>query len=297
MAVPAETLNPSVWGHVLQGFMWSIDQGLVPLTQQVKQLMSLTAGMGALISLGVWGWSDEHLSSRLSAMLRIVVGVLVAVLVLLNIGPLSNALINTMVRVGLFVGEPGAQKLGLPILTVAEFLGSPTNIVVHGFNITRPIQEYLDNLSVLGKLLSVGMKAIFEGSAAFTCFMFFVIAAHVMTVLIAVKISVVLLALFLPLALIPQTRDIPARTWNLFFGMTVRLGVLALVSSITIPMLTWLAFTPGHDPTYWSVLSQAAGAFILMILSFAIPHYTQMHGGMLLAGAMGALTGAARKAV
>ena len=113
--------------------------------------------------------------------------------------------------------------------------------------------------------------------------------------------------LFLPFSLFGPTKFMALGPIHDFFTLSTRLAVLAFVCGIVVPMLSWLAFPTDPksgvlltEPTTWTVLSQAAGAFVFMTLSFVIPHYMHMQAGHLLGPLTGAIGGAvamARRAV
>lgn len=302
MAEPAITLNPSLWGHVLDGFMVSLNGGWLPLTESSKWLWGQVATWYAIGAM-VFGQASRDGDSLIQTIMRVTIFVAVIFVILVNMQWISNAFISSVVHGGLVMTQGIATLFpSITPLTADAFLRSPSNIVQQGFEVTKPIMEYLEQLGIWGKVTSVGMKAIFEASVAFTCLMYFIIAAHVLVLVIAVRIAVFVMLLFFPFVLFGPTQFMANGAIQDFFKLTVRLAVLAFICGLIVPMLTWLAFPtdpatgrPLSDPTTWTVLSQAAGAFVFAILSWTIPHYMHLNGAALVSAALGGMIGAARK--
>lgn len=205
-----------------------------------------------------------------------------------NFQHLANTVLNWVVGTGLLV--TGNH------LTPAEFL-SPGTVLFHGFNVTLPMVTYLENLSLWGKVTNIGLGATFQGSTAFVSFCFYVMAAHVMVLVIVFQLCVVRALLVIPALIFKPAAFLGTSMLQNLIKVTWALGTLAAVTGVIVPMLTILAFPEGQEPTHWSVLSQAFAAFVFAVISLSVPWIMSLHGGTLIGAATGMVLGGARRVV
>lgn len=175
-------------------------------------------------------------------------------------------------------------------MTATEFQ-NPGTVLFEGMQVTEPIMRYLTNLGFLQKLTNLGVKALFEVSTAFTCFMFFCIAAHVMILIIAYQVALAKAMIQFPLVLFRGATMVGLSAVQDVMKIAFTLGSCAIVTGAMLPMLQWLAFRDGQVPTHWSVFSQAFGAFVFMIISIGVPWIMTMNGSALISVATGMVVG------
>ena len=84
--------------------------------------------------------------------LRATAKVAVVFIMIVNMQWITEKYLNAVVSAGLIMSS-GVTLLfpSLHVLTAEEFLGSPGMIVFQGFEVTKPIVAYLENLGTCGK--------------------------------------------------------------------------------------------------------------------------------------------------
>lgn len=277
-------LTPGLWDTVLDLMNELMNLRWAGLTAESRWLLSHIAAWYLIATLPL------IMIGSVESMHRLLVGSIKVMLVLwfvVNLQTVTNGVINGVTRAGLSMS--GHQ------ITPEEFL-SPGRLLQRGLDVNRPVVDYLEQLSIWGKLTNLALKAIFEIGVAFTSLAFMVMAAHVLVLQIVLKLAVFFLLLLLPTVLFRPTAFLAEGTIHDFFRLTIRFGALAYTVGLLSPLLERLAMPPGSVPTHWSVLTMTATAGLFAILTWGIPSFMQLHGGNVIGVLMTGVWGSARAA-
>ena len=167
-------------------------------------------------------------------------------------------------------------QIGGGTIDVPTFL-SPGNIMLMGTQTTTPLLEYIQNLqgpvsSIINGPTILAMTIMML--IAWLCF--FLIAAHIIIALIEFQLLSVMGLILLPWGVFRHTAFLAEGIVGGIVGSAVRLGVLAAITSIIVPVLASqqlpIATSTGNIP-WQAALALCAAAGVMLIISWKAPNY------------------------
>lgn len=157
-----------------------------------------------------------------------------------------------------------------------------------GWYITGPIMDHLQRLSSLWDIIGAPFDLVMFFLAAMAMIVaFFLIGAQIVLAMIEFKVITVLAEPLLAFGLFQPTQFIAEAVVKGAVAGAVRLGAMAVIIGIIIPLIDRLGLPPGRVPTYWISLNMAAGSVLIMLMSWKAPGYASS----LLSGTVGQAVG------
>jgi type IV secretion system protein TrbL len=285
-------MNPGLLDDVLAAFAHTLSLGWTGLTPDVLWLLSALSTIYLLTCLP---FVMAGMLDLLPLVFFSVAKVTAFAWAIANLKMLTEGAVNVTVGVGLAIGGAGAALLGVPPLTVAEFM-SPGRVLFQAQNILQPLMVYVDSLSWLNygiHFFSIQMMVV---AMYLSWIAFFICAAHIVLLVVAFQLLAVFALVQLPWGIFSGTSWIAKETLSRLIGLALRLGATAAVTGVIVPILNTLAFPVGSDPTYWSAFGMLTAAGLLVMLSVFAPHLASLHGGALVGMAAGGVFGLMRGA-
>jgi type IV secretion system protein TrbL len=263
MAVP--TVDPGILDAVRNAISSVVTLGFLNLAPGAMRLLRQMAVCEVVICAGVMLTARGEIFQEI-LLKSVKLGFFVVLLT--NLQLFSNAFMTTMVRGGLLVG--GSH------ISVSEFL-SPGYIFLLGIKTTQPLITYVENIKGTWSSIThlpVIIAYVFMTLIAWICFL--LIACHVLIAQVEFQLITVMAMLLLPWGIFSHTAFLAEGVIGGIVGGAVRLGVLAAVTSIIVPILRSPLLnvtTPSGDVTYQSGLSLMAAAVVMLLASWTAPNY------------------------
>ena len=235
---------------VLEQFLSVLHLGQIGVQASALNLLTKIATIEIILASLWWAMSgNEALGSLLKKLLYIGFFVLVI--------DNYDALLNTVVEGFIQTGKTASSAGGDALASVRD----PSTIVDAGFFVALPVLEHLttySNFDVITHLHDVLITGIC-GLAILTAY--FIIAIQVFVTYLEFALVSTLGLILIPFGVFKHTAFLAETVFGAIISFGVKLMVLGLLVSVTVPVLK--GFTLPPDPT-WSQL------FNLVLVSFAI---------------------------
>jgi type IV secretory pathway TrbL component len=178
---------------------------------------------------------------------------------------LMELLLTVMTNIGLAVATAAGMDM-----TAQQFL-SPGTILTLAWGALTPMVNHWNTISGLGILWYAGPFVMYLLTLLCCTIAFFLISLHVFIALASYKILSLLSYPLMALGVFPLTSWLAKSCLDALIAGAVRLGALALICSIILPLIEKLGMPAGTSPDYWSAMSAAAGSILLAFLSWKAP--------------------------
>ncbi len=193
---------------------------------------------------------------------------------MVNLQRLTEMLVGAMTNIGLAISKAGGNPM-----TIDQFL-SPGTVLAQSWKTLQPMINHWNEVSALGILWYAGPFVMYLISLLACIIAFGLISLHIVTALTTYKILSLFSYPLLGLGILPATSFIAKACLDGLIACAVRLGVLALVTSIIVPLMEKLGMPATTKPDFWSALSMASGAILLSFMSWKAPSYaSEILGG------------------
>ena len=179
---------------------------------------------------------------------------------------LCDGFAGAMMAIGAMVGGGG--------LTANDILNAG-HIMGLGWRTTAPILAHWQRISTLWDVMGAPTDFVLFGLAVLASLVaFFVLAVQIILAVIEFKVISVLAEPLLAFGLFQPTQFIAEAVVKGTVAGAVRLGAMALIVGIIVPIIHVLGVNPDpRVPTYWIALNTAAGSLLLMIAAWKAPSY------------------------
>jgi type IV secretory pathway TrbL component len=273
-------VNPGMIDSILLGFTSVVTLGWTGITPAALWLLGQIATWYLISALLV---SLTSIQSHFLTWVYKIAFYMIYVWILTNLRFLTNAFADTLVRAGLMISAPAAQILGVPPLTVEQFM-MPSQVILKGWTTTDPLLKFLTDLSSswyavlmhLPTILTYDVGVLMPMWACYT-----LIAIHIVVVVILFQMVAIFALFFIPLGIYSGTAWIAQQAVNSIISSGVRLGVLAFVTGVMLPWVAMVTFAPepGTTPGLWSALSGTAVALLMVVVSWHAPKVAAAYFG------------------
>ena len=257
-------MNAQLLNDIVSAFVAALEAGTVTLGQYSFGLLAIAATLAFYLQIGPQVASGgTGVGEALAGFLLLLLKIGTFYWLLLHLPDMARAAFDTFAQWGAAASGGG--------FTRAQFL-SVAEIVDTGFRMARPIRDFTSNIlnyfvQDTGTLLSyqAAYYAIIIG--------FFLVALHVMMVIIEFNLAVLVATVLLPWAVFPALSFYGDFVIAWLLGAMVRVLLTAAMVSIGIPLFSGLQFTlsSGGDPTFYSGLLAGGVALVFAILSWLLP--------------------------
>ena len=265
------TLTLGVMDSIMEVFNDTLNGGGLALTPGAMRLArQMAAAEVVVVAIGMMLSRAEALQRMLWSSLAIG---FFAILIL-NLGTLTNAFMNTLVNAGLAVG--GGQ------LTVAQFL-TPSTIVAQGVKLTGALILYIENLGFYETYTNYVSLQSYSWLLQIAWFCYLLQACHILIAVIEFKIICIKALVLIPWGLFSKTAFMAEGVIGGIIASAVRLGVLAMVVAITMKVLTHPRLTLAAavaDASWNTVLAHLGISVTLLIINWVAPNYAASLTGM-----------------
>jgi type IV secretory pathway TrbL component len=266
--------DPGILDLFLKAFMSVFSLAWTGLTPGALWLASQLTALCLLPYLALMVLGIQH---ALMSAARPLIKIAFVVWVLGNLQFLNSMLADWVVAIGLFVGRAPAWLVGVEPVTVEKFM-SPGTVLFEGLNMMLPVIKYVDNMSMwqIPAILAYDFFCVIP--------LWFCFGAVSLSILVAViEFQIVSLWSLFPIAfsLFGGTAFVAANAVSGIIASATRLGVLALVTGLILPLTFYLAIPlTGEEPDWWSILSAGLGAVFLGLMAIFAPRYAStVYGG------------------
>jgi P-type conjugative transfer protein TrbL len=182
---------------------------------------------------------------------------------LINLGAVSGAALNTFLQWGL--GAGGTVTL--------ETYKQPSLIMDQGFRIAKPLIDF--QVGFLQRLVPAFALTLWGYSLGYWAVVlsFFAVALHLMMVIIEYYLAIMCAAVLIPWGVINTTAFFTDFSIGWITGGLVRMLVTTVMVGIATPVLenATIKTTAGNDPTWYGGILIAVVSIVYAILSWVIP--------------------------
>ncbi len=257
-------MTAQLLNDIVSAFVAALEAGTVTLGQYSFGLLAIAATLAFYFQVGPQVASGgTGVGEAIGGFLLLALKIGIVSWLVLHLPDLASAAFDTFAQWGAAVSGGG--------FTRQQFL-SPAEIVDTGFRMARPLRDFTSNMlnfftNDIGTLLAyqVGYYAILVG--------FFIVALHVMMVIIEFNLAVLVATVSLPWGVFPALSFSADFVVAWLTGALIRVLLTATMVSIGLPLFQGLKFTlsSGEDPTFYSGLLVGGTAITFAILSWALP--------------------------
>ncbi|HSX79217.1 MAG TPA: type IV secretion system protein, partial [Candidatus Saccharimonadia bacterium] len=257
-------MSAQLLNDIVRAFVAALEAGTGTLGQYSFGLLAIAATLAFYFQVGPQVASGgTGVGDALAGFVLLAIKIGVISWLVLYLPDLARAAFDTFAQWGSAVSRGG--------FTRQNFV-SPAEIVDTGFRMARPVRDFTSNIlnffsNDLGTLLAyqVAYYAIIIG--------FFVVALHVMMVIIEFNLAVLVATVLFPWAVFPALAFYGDFVVAWLTGALVRVLLTAAMVSIGLPLFHDLKFTlsSGGDPTFYSGLLVGGTAVMFAILSWVLP--------------------------
>lgn len=266
------TVDPKMIDGILLSYTSVMTLGWTGLTPAALWLLSQVATwylIGALLL------SLTHVEHKLVEFVYKCTLYMVYVWVLTHMRFLTNALADTLVRVGTMMSTPAAVALGVPPLTVEQFM-MPSHVILKGWDTTLPLYVFLSGMSsswyaALQNFFAILIYDLGALMPMWVCFN--LMAIHIIVVVVLFQMVALFGLLFIPFALYRGSAWLASGAINGVIATGVRLGTLAFITGVQMPWIAHISIqpAPGAEIGIWSALSASLVALAMVIVSWHAP--------------------------
>ena len=257
-------MNAQLLNDIVSAFVAALEAGTVTLGQYSFGLLAIAATLAFYFQVGPHVASGgSGAGEALAGFLLLAVKIGIVYWLVLHLPDLARAAFDTFAQWGAAVSGGG--------FTRQNFV-SPAEIVDTGFKIARPLRDFTSNIlnfftNDTWTLLAyqVAYYGILIG--------FFVVALHVMMVIIEFNLAALVATVLLPWAVFPALSFYADFVVAWLTGALVRVLLTAAMVSIGLPLFQGLKFTlsSGGDPTFYSGVLAGGTALMFATLSWVLP--------------------------
>ncbi len=257
-------MNAQLLNDIVSAFVAALEAGTVTLGQYSFGLLAIAATLAFYFQVGPQVASGgTGVGDALAGFLLLAIKIGVFYWLVLHLPDLARAAFDTFAQWGATVSGGG--------FTRQNFV-SPAEIVDTGFRMARPLRDFTSNIlnfftTDTWTLLAyqVGYYSVLIG--------FFVVALHVMMVIIEFNLAALVATVLLPWAVFPALAFYGDFVVAWLTGAMVRVLLTAAMVSLGLPLFQGLKFTlsSGGDPTFYSGLLVGGTAVMFAILSWVLP--------------------------
>lgn len=259
--------DPGIFDLFLRAFVSVFSLAWTGLTPQVLWLVS---------QLTIWALIPALLgmmagfSIIMTPLAQLVIRTAFVVWAIANLQTLTSRFADWMVRIGLYVGSFPANIVGYQPMTLDQFM-SPGTVMLTGFNMMLPVIRYVDELGWwdIATVLMYDFFVVIPLWIAIT-----VVAINIIVAVVEFHIVAFWSLIPLAFATFSGTAFVASSAISGILASGVRLGALAFVTGIILPLTFYLALPGGSsEPALWNVMSAGAGAIFLAVMSIFAPRY------------------------
>src|SRR2546427_11580592 len=257
-------MTAQLLNDIVSAFVAALEGGAVTLGQYSFGLLAIAATLAFYFQVGPQvAHGGVGVGDALAGFLLLIIKIAVTFWLVLHLPDLASAAFDTFAQWGTAVGGGG--------FTRQDFL-SPAVIVDTGFILARPVRDFTTNVvnfftNDIGTLIAyqIAYYAILIG--------FFLVALHVMMVIIEFNLAVLVATVLLPWAVFPALSFYADFVVAWLTGALVRVLLTAATVSIGLPLFRNLQFTlsSGGDPTFYSGLLVGGTAVLFAVLAWVLP--------------------------
>ena len=257
-------MNAQLLNDIVSAFVAALEAGTVTLGQYSFGLLAIAATLAFYFQVGPQVASGgTGVGDALAGFLLLAIKIGVFYWLVLHLPDLARAAFDTFAQWGATVSGGG--------FTRQNFV-SPAEIVDTGFRMARPLRDFTSNIlnfftTDTWTLLAyqVGYYSVLIG--------FFVVALHVMMVIIEFNLAALVATVLLPWAVFPALAFYGDFVVAWLTGAMVRVLLTAAMVSLGLPLFQGLKFTlsSGGDPTFYSGVLVGGTAVVFAILSWVLP--------------------------
>ena len=257
-------MTAQLLNDIVSAFVAALEGGAVTLGQYSFDLLAIAATLAFYFQVGPQvAHGGVGVGDALAGFLLLVIKIAVTFWLVLHLPDLARAAFDTFAQWGATVSGGG--------FTRQNFV-SPAEIVDTGFILARPVRDFTTNVvnfftNDIGTLIAyqIAYYAILIG--------FFLVALHVMMVIIEFNLAVLVATVLLPWAVFPALSFYADFVVAWLTGALVRVLLTAATVSIGLPLFRNLQFTlsSGGDPTFYSGLLVGGTAVLFAVLAWVLP--------------------------
>lgn len=257
------TASPAAIDDFLERFRATIDSGFGLIQGDVQGTLALLVVLSLSLSALFWALDDDR--NVPAALIRKILLFGFFSWLILSWRPLSLTVANGFVALGL--------KAGGGTIGIADFMQSPSYIVVAGLAAAFELLKYVGRLS--GEAAGFGFFIHFDAILiAVIAIIGIIIAFVVLAVEIAITVIefhlVTLIALVtIPFGVMTQTAFLAERSIGYVASVGLKLMAMALIVSIGESIFA--TYTVSSDPTWAECCGLLLAAVIMMMLALKIP--------------------------
>ncbi len=258
-----ETASPAAIDDFLERFRTTIDSGFGLIQGDVQGVLALLVVLSLSLSALFWALDDDR--NVPAALIRKILLFGFFSWLILSWRPLSLTVANGFVALGL--------KAGGGTIGIADFMQSPSYIVVAGLAAAFELLKYVGRLS--GEAAGFGFFIHFDAILiAAIAIIGIIIAFVVLAVEIAITVIefhlVTLIALVtIPFGVMTQTAFLAERSIGYVASVGLKLMAMALIVSIGESIFA--TYTVSSDPSWAECCGLLLASVIMMMLALKVP--------------------------
>jgi type IV secretion system protein TrbL len=234
---------------VLDGFLSVLKVGKADVGSQAFSLLTILATIELLMASLWWALTGQD---ALVGLIKKLLSVGFFVFIITNYDNLLHVVVDGFIQTGKLAGSKGGGSF--------TSLKDPSSIVEAGFIAAQPIFEHLSTYSSVSALANPVDVLIALFCAVGTLLGYFIIAIQVFVTYLEFGIVSTLGLILIPFGVQKHTSFLCEKVFGAIISFGVKLMVLGLLVSITVPVLK--TFSVPADPT-WTHL------FNLLLVTFA----------------------------
>src|SRR2546427_6759947 len=257
-------MTAQLLNDIVSAFVAALEGGAVTLGQYSFGLLAIAATLAFYFQVGPQvAHGGVGVGDALAGFLLLAIKIAVTFWLVLLLPDLARAAFDTFAQWGATVSGGG--------FTRQNFV-SPAEIVDTGFILARPVRDFTTNVvnfftNDIGTLIAyqIAYYAILIG--------FFLVALHVMMVIIEFNLAVLIATVLLPWAVFPALSFYADFVVAWLTGALVRVLLTAATVSIGLPLFRNLQFTlsSGGEPTLFFGLVLGGKAVVFPLLGGGVP--------------------------
>jgi type IV secretion system protein TrbL len=255
--------DPGILDDVLKAFTSVINSGFLRLTPGAMHLLRQMAVCETVFAMSLYMFSSKDVL-RQGLMMSIKLGFFA--IMVSNLQYLSEAFLNMMIWGGLTVG--GSK------ITNEMFL-SPGTVFLQGIDTTKVLLAYVENLKgYYNTIINLPVIGMYSLMVLICWICYFLIGCHIVVAVVEFQLVTVMALMLLPWGVFNYTAFIAELVIGGILGAAVRLGVLAAVMSIGLPIIqTLVIYAPSGEVPWTSGIGVCAASGIFLLCSWAAPNF------------------------
>jgi type IV secretion system protein TrbL len=269
--------DAGIYTQILSAFQETLAVGVPGLSAQGVYLLRLFGSIEIAACIVWWVLSDA-MDELLAGMFVIGIKIGVFVLLITRMTEWSAMFADGCVWVGLHAGQQGVKVAGVVglAITVEEF-HDPGTIMLTGWKLITPIMDYMEKgaLAAIWGLVTTnpGQTLVYAASGILAWLALLFMGFQMMVAWIELWVVTMLAIGLLPFGILKQTQWIGESALVAVVGAGIRLGALAAIISLVVPVMRLLQLTDAGDPGYATVFAVMGVSIVFAGLAWEIPKF------------------------